>query len=184
MYEVGAVYIHFGYFTALIPLKIANWKYFFIQSSPISKRALFFWKVPRLLSFVLLVRATCVWRWTWCVRAMIMTGENRSAQRKPCSTVTLDNHETDLDSPGIEIWPLLWEAGDCPPETLQARLLKTEINLTYVRVYRLSSYRAVNTHHLGYKNQSLNAACCKNLAELSNTLWKNPEVLVLSWWCI
>ena len=24
-----------------------------------------FWKVPRLLSFVLLVRATCSWRWVW-----------------------------------------------------------------------------------------------------------------------
>ena len=29
------------------------------------------------------------------------------------------------------------------------------VNLNYI--YRFSSYRAVNTHYLGYKNQSLNA---------------------------
>ena len=40
----------------------------------------------------------------------------------------------------------------------------------HVRVYRLSSYCSVNTHRLGYKNQSLNAVYCNNLEELSNTL--------------
>ena len=35
------------------------------------------------------------------------------------------------------------------------RPLKTEINLNYI--YRPSSYRAVNTLRLDYKNQSVNA---------------------------
>ena len=40
--------------------------------------------------------------------------------------------------------------------TVFHKSLKTEINLNYI-VQRSSPYRAVNTLHLGYKNQSVNA---------------------------
>jgi len=41
------------------------------------------------------------------------------------------------------------------PQGAEITLLKTEMNLNYTQTP--SPYRAVNTHHLGYKNQSVNA---------------------------
>jgi hypothetical protein len=52
---------------------------------------------------------------------------------------------------GIETGPTLQEAGDYPPEPWHGHLTKTNPS------YSSSSYRVVNTLHLGYRNQSVNA---------------------------
>ena len=52
---------------------IKRWmKYVCIQCSPISA----FWNVPRLRPFVLLLRATWIWRWFWNAGGMILTAED------------------------------------------------------------------------------------------------------------
>jgi hypothetical protein len=91
MCAVGGVYKHvfFWIFHCPYPFEDCKVKVLFYPLFPDFQKSIAFWKAPRLLSFVFLVRATCTWRWMWSVRAMILTGENRSAQRKPCSTVTL-----------------------------------------------------------------------------------------------
>jgi hypothetical protein len=43
-----------------------------------------FWKIPRLRPFILLARVTCRWRWIRVTGGILLTGENRSTQRKPC----------------------------------------------------------------------------------------------------
>jgi hypothetical protein len=48
-----------------------------------------FWKIPRLRPFVLLVKATCRWRWVWDIGGMILTGENRSTCRSNHSSAPL-----------------------------------------------------------------------------------------------
>jgi hypothetical protein len=87
-FTMGAVYKHvfFWIFHCSYPSKVKVLSY---PVFPDFQKSIAFWKAPRLLSFVLLVRSTCTWRWIWSVRAMILTGENRSSKRKSCSTVTL-----------------------------------------------------------------------------------------------
>jgi hypothetical protein len=46
-------------------------------------------KVPSIRPFVLLVRATCRWRWEWGVGGMIVTGENQSSRSYTCPSSTL-----------------------------------------------------------------------------------------------
>jgi hypothetical protein len=65
---------------------------------------------------------------------MILTGENRISQRKPCSTVTLTTTKLTWIRLGSKSDLRCERLTTVPPEPQQARLLKTEINLTYVRV--------------------------------------------------
>ena len=53
------------------------------------RKSFAFWKVPRLRPFVLLVRATCRWRWVWSIDGKTVTGENRSTRRIACLPATL-----------------------------------------------------------------------------------------------
>ena len=76
-------------------------KYFAVQCSPIYDRALLCSKVARFRPLVLLVRATCGWRWLWSKCGMILTGENWSTGRESCHSATLSTTNltrTDLGS--------------------------------------------------------------------------------------
>jgi hypothetical protein len=75
------------------------------------RKSIAFWKVPRLRPFVLLVRATCNWRWVWRNGRMILTGKTEVLGGKPVSVP--------LCPPQISRWmasnktgPPRWEAGD------------------------------------------------------------------------
>ena len=57
-----------------------------MQCSRLAKGRCFL-KVPRLHPSVLLVRATCRWRWVWSIGGMILTGRERSTSRKTCPSV-------------------------------------------------------------------------------------------------
>jgi hypothetical protein len=48
--------------------------------------------------------------------------------------------------------------------------LKTKINLHYI--YRFSSYRAANTARLGYKDQSVNFAFCREIISIYSEKYK------------
>jgi hypothetical protein len=51
---------------------------------------LLFWKVPWLHLSVLLVRATCSWRWRGSIGEMILTGESwRTQGEKTCPNANL-----------------------------------------------------------------------------------------------
>jgi hypothetical protein len=52
------------------------------------RNSIAFWKVPRLRTFVLSVRATRLQRWVWSTDGMILIGENRSTRRKACPSAT------------------------------------------------------------------------------------------------
>jgi len=58
-------------------------KIFSIQCFPIYETALLL-EVPRLRPFVLLITATCRWRWVWSIGGMILTwqGKNKVLGRK------------------------------------------------------------------------------------------------------
>jgi hypothetical protein len=48
------------------------------------------WKVlPRLLPLVLLLRATCRWRWAWSIGGMILTGETEVLGKSPVQYYTI-----------------------------------------------------------------------------------------------
>jgi hypothetical protein len=76
------------------------------------RKSIAFRKVPRLYPFVLQVRATCRWRWVGSICRMILTGENRSARRKPRPNATFIRHKCYMDWPGLEPGPARWETGD------------------------------------------------------------------------
>ena len=46
----------------------------FYKTLPDFQNIAVFWKVPRFRPFVLLVRATCRWRWAWSIYGIILTG--------------------------------------------------------------------------------------------------------------
>ena len=107
-----------------------------------------FWNVSRLRPFTLPVRAICTQRLVWRAGGVILTKENWSTRTETCPSATLTK-----DRPGTK--PVLLcerPAGDKPPE-LRHGHLKTKTNLNYSP----RPYRAVNTLHLGLKNESVNA---------------------------
>jgi len=64
-----------------------------------------FWKVPKRRPFVLLVRATCRWRWVGALMEWYMyTEENLNTRRKTCSIATL---LTTLNQPRASDYPEL-----------------------------------------------------------------------------
>jgi hypothetical protein len=67
------------------------------------RNSIAFYKVPTLRPFVLLVRATCRWRWVSSTGGMILTEKNRSTRRKTCPSVTLSN--TNLTRTGLVLNP-------------------------------------------------------------------------------
>jgi hypothetical protein len=73
----------------------------FLSGSPGFPKQRCFWNFPRLRSFVLLVRATCRWRWAWKFGGIIKTRENRVMRRKTCLIANSSNTNltwTDLGS--------------------------------------------------------------------------------------
>jgi len=60
-----------------------------IKCSPISETAMLFWKVPRLRPSVILVRATCRWRWNGALVAWFWHGKAEVLGEKNFSNVTL-----------------------------------------------------------------------------------------------
>ena len=114
MCAVGAVYkqVFFWVFHCSYPFEDYKVKVLFYPMFHDFQKSTAFWKAPRLLSFVLLVRATCTWRWMW----MILTGENLSSQRQPCSTVTLTTTKLTSIRLGSNSDLRCERAGDCPPE--------------------------------------------------------------------
>jgi hypothetical protein len=64
-----------------------------------------FWKVPRLLSFVILARATCWRRWVWSIDGMVRTGETEVLGGKLVSAPLCPPHI----SRG-QIWNWAWGA--------------------------------------------------------------------------
>ena len=64
-----------------------KWKHFSIQCSPISTTALIFGGSHAL--FVLLVRASCRWKWLCSTCGMIMTGVNSGTHRETCLSAIL-----------------------------------------------------------------------------------------------
>ena len=62
----------------------------FLSSAPkFPKEHCFFWKVRRSRPLVLLLRATCSWRWVRSNGGMILTGENWSTGGRTCQSDTL-----------------------------------------------------------------------------------------------
>jgi len=96
-----------------------------------------FWKVPRLRPSVLLVRATCRWKWV-CSFGGVEWNDTDRTERKYLKKILSEWHFIDqkshTDLPGIE-------AG--PTQRLNC-------------VQRSSPYRAVNTLPISYTNQSVN----------------------------
>ena len=84
---------------------------------------------------------------------MILTGENRSTGRSICRTATWSTTNFTRTDLGSNLclrceWPATDRLSHGP-------VLKTTINPK--RTKTLRSYRAVNTFHLGYRNQSVYA---------------------------
>jgi len=115
-----------------------------------------FWKVPRIRSFFLLVRATCNWdecgalvEWYWSVGGMILTGENWSTGTETCAIAT-------WSVTGLT-WTVLGpNRGFCSerPTTNRPKSgtvwKNTMISLNCIK--KFSPYHAENTLRLYYKN--------------------------------
>jgi hypothetical protein len=72
-------------------------KYFSIQCSSISERALLFWDVSALRSFVLVVRGRCRWRWVLNIRGMMLTGEKPEYSEKTLYQCHCVHHKAHMD---------------------------------------------------------------------------------------
>ena len=72
-----------------------------------------FWEVPRLRPIVLLVRATCRWRWVWSISGMILEGETGVLGEK-LSYCYFFWHKSHTGRLVVEPGPVLWDAGDRP----------------------------------------------------------------------
>jgi len=59
-----------------------KWKYFYIKCSTICGREVLSGKVPRVRPLVLLVRATCSWRWVCSIGGMTLIGKTRRTWNK------------------------------------------------------------------------------------------------------
>jgi len=71
-------------------LRIPQWKYFSIQCSPNSERILLLgWFPP----FVLLVRATCGWKWVCSVGGAMLTRKTKALGEKPIVVPLRTPHE-------------------------------------------------------------------------------------------
>ena len=81
------------------PVQTKKVKALFYPMLPGFRNSIAFWNVPRLRRCVLLVRATCRWRWVWSTGGMILTGDERCTRRKtrPSTTLSTTNlTKTDL----------------------------------------------------------------------------------------
>ena len=85
------------------------------------ENALLSLKVPRLRPLVLLIRTVLIWWWcVWSIGGMLLTGENRSTERKICASGTLSI--TNVTRIGLHLNPDLGSerpASDWPPEPRQ-----------------------------------------------------------------
>jgi hypothetical protein len=151
-------------------LKTKKVKVLFYSMFPDFRKSVAFWKVPRLHSFVLLVRATCKWRWVSIIGGMIQTGETRSIRRKTCPITTLCT--TNLIPPSLGSKP-----GLCGERKANNRVKygkKIKITLNYTQ--RFSSYHTENTQSCHDKGQSvllyreMKAVCSNSHIEHINTL--------------
>jgi len=83
---------------------------------PISERTLFYWKVPRLSPFVLLIKAAMK------MKMSMDHWWNEAEKRKPnywekhLSQCHFVHHWSHMDYPGIELGPPRWKASDWRPE--------------------------------------------------------------------
>jgi hypothetical protein len=85
------------------PFNDANkWKNFLVRSSLISKRIFgYFLELPRLCTFVLLIRAASTWITVGSTDGIIVTGKNQRTQRKKSlSWYAFFHHKTQMDWPG------------------------------------------------------------------------------------
>lgn len=73
------------------PFKKKNCKYLLYPMLPCLRDSIAFWKVPRPLPFVLLLRATCIWRWVRSIGGITVTEENRSTRTEVCPSATSSN---------------------------------------------------------------------------------------------
>ena len=64
-----------------------RWKHFSIQCSPTSENSIGFYKVPRLLLFVLLVRVTWRWIWAWALEEWYWQGKTEVLGENPVSVL-------------------------------------------------------------------------------------------------
>jgi hypothetical protein len=71
-----------------------------------------FWKVSRLRLFVLLVRATCRWRWVQCIGGTITFRGKHKCWETNLSQCPSEHYKSHMDGPGIETGPQRWQAGD------------------------------------------------------------------------
>jgi hypothetical protein len=95
---------HWDRWHCLIVIKKRSERTFFFLL-PNCRRSISFWKVPRLRPFVLLVRATCRWRWVWSIGGMILTGEKQRTGKKNLFVCL-------PEWAGIEPGPRRWQAGN------------------------------------------------------------------------
>jgi hypothetical protein len=99
-----------------------------------------FRKIPRLRPFVLLVKATCRWRWVRKIGGMILTRENRSTWRSNHSNAPLPITNLRRTDPWLK--PGLRGEKPTINRIGQGTALKTKISLNYT--LRFSSYRKAN----------------------------------------
>ena len=91
-----------------------------------------FQNIPRLCPSVILVKATCRWRWLWSIGGMILTGENRSTWIKICRIATLSTMNLTWPNPGLN-------SGLCG-KMLSTKCLSHCIVFTNSAVWMLSSF--------------------------------------------
>ena len=123
-----------------------------------SATALLFSEILRLRPFVLLVRATCRWRWVWSIGGMTLTGKNQYWEKN-----LFQRHFATWNE--LESKPGLWNLKARKMKVLwihRWRILERILHITINCTWKFSPYRAVNTHLLGYKNQSVNAVQWNN----------------------
>jgi len=111
-----------------------------------------FLKVPTLRPFVLLLGATCRWRWICSTNGIILIRESRNVRRKPCPRANFST--TALALTGLGSNPGLSGERQATDRLNHSTTRKTKINL--YSILGCSPYHTVNTHRLGYKNQSGN----------------------------
>jgi hypothetical protein len=91
------------------------WKYFPYSTLPDLHKSIAFWKVPRLLPFVLLITVT--WIWGWSIGGNIQTGENRGTRGKTFSQCQFVYHKSHTAWTGNELGASWWQAGEYPSDS-------------------------------------------------------------------
>lgn len=61
---------------------------------PCCLRSTDLWKGRRLLPFVLFVRVSCRWRWTWSTDGVILSQKDRGTRRQTCPSATSSTTNT------------------------------------------------------------------------------------------